>query len=165
MLLIMQTSNTQINNWGPLHWEHEVLTTGLPKNSLCLIAVIDCLIVYVLSQLFLLQFIKQNIYNLMNITGYHSIYYISQQYFLKAHQIFQLLRQPSWKLLWIMIDFVLNTNLLWKHEPIRNYISSRANVGKTHVQMFHKKQPTKNRVTVTFLQTKSIWKRDVKVIY
>lgn len=64
-----------------------------------------------------------------------------------------------------MIVFVLNTNLLRKHEPIRNYISSRANVGKTHVQMFHKKQPTKNRVTVPFLQTKSIRKRDVKVIY
>ena len=42
-----------------------------------------------------------------------------------------------------MIDFALNTNLLRKHEAIRNYISSRANVGKTHVQMFHKKQPTK----------------------
>ena len=64
-----------------------------------------------------------------------------------------------------MIDFVLNTNLLRKHEAIRNCISSRANVGKTHVQMFHKKQPTKNRVTVTFLHIKSIWKRGLKVIY
>ena len=44
-----------------------------------------------------------------------------------------------------MIDFVLNTNLLRKHEAIRNCISSRANVGKTHVQMFHKKQPKKTK--------------------
>lgn len=104
-----------------------------------------------------------------------SIIFHNSKYFLKAHQIFQLWRQPSWKLLWIMIDFVLNTNLLRKHEAIRNCISSRANVGKTHVQMFHKKQPTKkkkkkkqptkNRVTVTFLHIKSIWKRDLKVIY